>query len=311
MKRPEQALAERIRELRRRHFGPRGKATFAERLDLSLEEYERFERGTVPPGEVLVRMCEATGEDLQWLLTGVASRGTVVISGTRNRHQELLTRLARLLDAHPRLAAPIEAFVDLLARGEEVRAEARPALPVPEAGALIPVFEPHELPATLPGDDDGPGGFPLAPPPGEWQMGERATAQLAEPAGAYEPDAFRAVELVSLAGDASRPPRQFIHSREIAACFPGIFGVRLADDAMRPMFRAGDAALAAVGAPARVGRPALCRLRNEREVRCRVWLGEDGGYVQLGRLADGELERHSPEDVCWSLEVLFRLAPAA
>jgi len=109
----EKALTERIRQLRRRHFGAGGKAEFARRLDLPLEEYERFERGRLPPGDVMLRMCELTGEDLQWLLTGVAARGTVVISGTRGRHQDFLTRLARLLDEKPTLAAPLEAFVEL------------------------------------------------------------------------------------------------------------------------------------------------------------------------------------------------------
>lgn len=163
MSSPEQALARRIRELRRRHFGPQGKELFATRLGLSLEEYGRFEQGVVPPGEVMVRMCEATGEDLQWLLTGVAARRTMVIAGTRGRHQDLLARLARLLDERPQLAAPVEAFVDLLTQGEPAHAEEAPALPGPSHQHLVPILEPQELPRTLPAEaDTSSGPFDLA-----------------------------------------------------------------------------------------------------------------------------------------------------
>ena len=147
---PEKALAERIRELRRRHFGTRGRAQFAERLNLPLNEYARYERGTVPPGEVLVRICDATGEDLQWLLTGTASRGTVVISGARNRHQDLLARLAQVLDTRPQLARSLESFLDLLLAGDDVERDAAKALSHIPAGGLIPVYAPAQWPESLP-----------------------------------------------------------------------------------------------------------------------------------------------------------------
>jgi hypothetical protein len=77
------------------------------------------------------------------------------------------------------------------------------------------------------------------------------------------------------------------------------------------MFHAGDAALVAAGAEARVGRPALCRVADEAGIRCRIWLGAEQGVVHLGRLADGADEPIVQQRVLWSLEVLFRLALAA
>ncbi len=307
----EEALARRIKELRRRHFGPQGAERFAGQLRVSLEEYARYERGVVPPGEVLVRICEVTGEDLQWLLTGVAARGTVVIAGTRGRHQDLLARLARLLDERPQMAAPVEAFVDLLARTPAPRSEEATALQAPRVERLIPIFEPEELPAALDAGADGrPGPFELVPLGESPEPAERATLALAEPAMHYESAAFRTAELLTLCGTDGRR-RRCLHSTEIANCFPSAFGVSLSDQSMMPMFAAGDVALVAVGVEPRVGCPALCRVAEETGVRCRIWLGDEGGRVRLGRVADGECEEVPREKVLWSLEVLYRLARAA
>jgi len=308
---PEKALAKRIRELRRRHFGARGKGEFARQLGLPVEEYERFERGMVPPGELMVRMCESTGEDLQWLLTGVAARGTVVISGARNRHQNLLTRIAQALDGRPELAAPLEAFVDLLLSGEQARKSAVRRLPAPQADELIPLFEAGCWPDELP-DPDGPGGvFSLAVTPAEHALAscERAPARLAEPAAEYDEAQTRPVSLV-VVGDAGDAPRRFVHSGELSRCFPGAFGLLLGNDEMSPMFAAGDAVLVSSGAVPAVGRPAVCKLADGDD-RCRIWLGEDGDRVQLGRVSDGSREELPRERLRWALEVLYRVAPAA
>ena len=306
----EQALGQRIRELRRRHFGPRGKQLFAQRLGLSAEEYERYERGALPPGDVLVRMCEATGEDLQWLLTGVASRGTVVISGTRGRHQDLLARLVRLLDERPELAAPVEAFMDLLARSTRPRLEAAAALPEPTAAGLIPIYEPECVPLQLPFSEESGGPLSLDRMRGELDAAQRSSIRVAEPALQYAPDAFREAEMLTLSSAEGRTVC-CVRSAEIARYFPNAFGVRLTDDAMQPMFAAGDAVLVATGLDAKVGRPALCRVDEKPAVRCRIWLGEEQGVVHLGRLADGGSERVSRDKLQWSLEILYRLARAA
>lgn len=304
---PEQALAQRIKDLRRRHFGLRGPEQLAQKLGISTDEYLRYERGVVPPGEIMVRLCEVTGEDLQWLLTGVAGRGAVVITGTRARHQELLARLARLLDERPEFAAPLEAFVNLLACGPRERAEMA-ALPGPDPAHLIPILELEELPATLP--EGPPRGFDLArfaDPSGPVQ---RDPARLAEPAMQYDPQAARAAEILTLVQEGGRR-RRCVHSAEVTRVFPEAFGVAVTDDLMQPMFTEGDAILVAPGVEPKVGQPALCRLAVEPALRCRIWLGADDGTIHLGRLADGETERVPRDQVLWSAEVLFRVARAA
>lgn len=308
---PQQQLGERLRELRRRHFGPRGKAELAERLHIPLAEYERYERGQVPPGEVLVRICEVTGEDLQWLLTGLPGRGTVVITGSRPRHQHLLTQLAQLLDEHPEFAAPLEAFVALLAAGPRVARQPAAALPPGELSALVPLFETEAAPRLLPGgpDDGGPGTGLLqvqgtlthaAAPISLW-LSEPALEGGAENRRTVEAYAFTRADGTSGLG---------LHSPELVQTTPGLFGVRVSDDTLQPMLAADDFALVAVGMPPRVGRPALLRLADDAAPRCRIWLGGDDAF-SVGRLTDGAVEQFAPDALLWSLEVLFRLAPAA
>lgn len=307
-----QALSKRIKELRRRHFGAGGAGEFARRLGVPPEDYERYERSSVPPGEIMVRMCELTGEDLQWLLTGVAARGTVVIAGTRSRHQALLTKVAKLLDERPTCAAALESFVDLLVGGERARGADDRDLPAPAPRELIPIYDGHELPLRLPesGDEAADQVFPLTLPGPDTTVTARETAGLVEPAGDYEDAVFRQVEMLTIQA-AHGQTRRCVHSAEIAGCFPGMFGVRLRDDAMSPMCNAGDAVLVSVGARPKVGHPVLCRLADEAAICCGIWLGEDAQSVHLGRLANGDIESLARANVCWALEVLYRLAPAA
>lgn len=297
------ALGERIREIRRRHFGARGAAAFAERLGVSSDSYAEFERGQVPAGEVLVRMCEATGEDLQWLLTGVAARGTMVISGTRGRHQALLARVIEALERDPRRARPLEAFLDLLCR----EPEASPPPELPErAPRLIPVFEADELPPLLPescADSAQPAAAArLALPAGGELLG------LSEPATARA-DAPRRVRLMRLPIDGGA--RDFLSSDELCTWLPNALAVRLRDEAMRPMFEPGDLAVGSRDATPRLGEPALVRLVDTPAVQCRVWLGEDAAGVNLGRLTDGGHEHIDAGRLAWTFAALFRVARVA
>ncbi len=310
MSNPEKALAQRIRELRRRHFGARGKAQFAQKLNLSLADYERYERGTIPPGEVLVRICDATGEDLQWLLTGVASRGTVVISGARNRHQDLLARIAQALDTQPHVARAIESFLDLLLADGESQSDQRAALPHAPAGDLIPVYAAGQWPETLP-NPDGPGGLPLLESTTSLECrGRQVNALLAEPAMEYDPSKARTTTMLIADGNPGQP-QQFVRCADVTQCFQAAFGVVLADESMGPMLRKGDIALVAPRVEPTVGRPAILRFKTASENRCRIWLGGDDKYVNLGRVSDGQHEQATRAELLWSLEVIYRVAQAA
>lgn len=311
--RPESDFSTRVRELRRRHFGPRGKAAFAARLAISEDQLDRIERGEVPPGDLIVRICEATGEDLQWLLTGVASRSTMVISGSRGRHQELLAKIAQTLETNPALVRPIEAFVDLLTTDAPLRP--RPLPPGPRR--LIPIFLPESLPEQF--DFDPQAGVAAAPAlnalvtasAASYAGGRAVDATLVEPADEDAGASAKSVQIVLAAGENRVGVGRYIECDELAECLPGVLGVEVCDDAMKPMFATGDAIIVALACNAKLGGPALCRIAGEAKPRCRVWLGDDGREVRLGRVSDGQLELVEHSRLLWSYEVIYRVRTAA
>lgn len=305
----EKQLTERIRAIRRRHFGPRGKKTFAERLGIPLAEYESIEKGSLPSGELMVRMCETTAEDLQWLLTGVASRGTMVISGAHGRHQQLLAGVAALLNRDPAKAGPLEAFIELLS--SDVRSRPAAVEHLPEPRHMLPVFDVDELPDDLSGDGGdlaGPKWLALARTDGRAER--RAVGLLAEPQDAPAADAHRKINLVNLEfPDGGQ--REFVQSTVLAECFPGMFGVRIRNTDLEPLLSRNDIALVAQGVPAQIGRPALCRLAGAHEPTFRIWLGPRAGRLHLGRISNGSEQRVDEREVLWALEVLYCVRRAA
>lgn len=302
-------ILDRLREIRRRHFGPRGASAFAQRLGVDPLEYARYERGVMPSGEVLLRACEATGEDLQWLLTGVAGRGTMVITGTRARHQEVLGRVARLLEVRPELAQPIESFVALLDEGaaaDRDRSDRAACLQLPSE-ELVPLFSIDDAPS----DWQKPSKLrqPLALP-------DRGVLLSRQPLVVHEitgePSAAHAWPAQLVATDAAGGGgARFIHAAGIAPLFPRMIALELDDDEMAPLLRRGDAALLAADALPVLGLPAAYRRTNASRVQCRVWLGEDDACVHLGRVRDHGREAIPRKELQWTARVLFRASRVA
>jgi transcriptional regulator with XRE-family HTH domain len=302
-------LGRRIAELRRRHFGARGKARIAEQFDLSADEWSAIERGRIPRADILVRLCELTGEDLQWLLTGVGARGTVVISGTRGRHQNLIARIAEALDQDPSLASPLEAFFDLLTRGKGMVGVAPSSLPAVAQHDLIPVFDADAAPLALPAPNDDGGRQPLVKINPDNSFERTGEAELLEPSVESRP-AVSTVAFVEGKADDDQV-WTFLNSPELASALPSAFGVRIQDTSMDPMLRADDVVIVVPGSGAAVGRPVLCKLKDEHGVRARMWLGESADAVSLGRLTPFEEEQVARDQILWSLEAVYCVRSAA
>lgn len=304
-----QALADRIKTLRRRHFGQRGgAAAFAQKLDIPEDEYKSYERGTMPAGDMLVRICEATGEDLQWLLTGVAGRGAVVISSTRGRHQALLARLAQYLDENPERARPFESLLDLLVDAGQNSMTAA-ALPDPDIAELLPIYSALDAPHDLP-DDDDPGGLVVHRPESLAECAwSRATLVEQSESASVATSALREIDVVRAKtnGDGAV---QFARLPALVKSFPKCFAVTAADDAMTPRMNAGDAVIVAPGMAPRLGAPALIRPRTGPAL-VRVWLGEVDDRIHFAAEKDEQRDSLAAADVSWSLDVLYVLAHAA
>ncbi len=304
------SLSSRIRELRRRHYGPRGAARFAELLGVPVEDFVRFERGAVPPGELLVRMCECTGEDLQWLLTGVAARGSVVIAGARHRHQQLLTRLATLLEECPHLATPVESFLELLSADKSVRTGSGSAAHG-STSLLIPIVSlDHFLEHPSPPRDAADRRQLVTTRNEIVSSAEPRRVRIDQPTAERPSDGGRNAELLVVPGP-SEASVAYLEDDALSDDHPDAIGVWLTDDRFEPLFAGGDAAILDCGAAPRAGNVVLCCVRGEPQPRCRIWLTERDGAVTLGAVGDGSLEHVQRSSLLWLFPIMARLRPAA
>jgi len=104
------AIIGRIRFLREQYAGSRGKSKFAHDLNISPSTYSYYENNRIPPIEILLRICEVTGTDLEWLLTGRSNE----IKFAFGPNSGLLQRLDKLFTDNPELTEAVLAFIELL-----------------------------------------------------------------------------------------------------------------------------------------------------------------------------------------------------
>src|SRR4051812_27519481 len=64
------AICERLKQVRIQVCGPRGQSHFAALLQLSPSTYNYYEKGRIPPVDVLDRAARVTGAPLLWLIRG-------------------------------------------------------------------------------------------------------------------------------------------------------------------------------------------------------------------------------------------------
>jgi transcriptional regulator with XRE-family HTH domain len=64
------AICERLKQVRVQVCGPRGQSHFASLLLLSPSTYNYYEKGRIPPVDVLDRASRVTGTPLLWLIRG-------------------------------------------------------------------------------------------------------------------------------------------------------------------------------------------------------------------------------------------------
>lgn len=130
----ENKIIDRIKAVRQEKYGTRGKSKFARDLGISPSTYNYYEDNRVPPIETLVKMCKATGTDLNWLLTGEKTTKNPSYAANNNdfdtkktpyalfasENISLLRQLDSFFTSHPNLIDPTLAFIDLLSETTQI-----------------------------------------------------------------------------------------------------------------------------------------------------------------------------------------------
>ena len=313
-------ICDRLRAVREQAFGRRGRAAFARALGLSPSTYIYYEKGRVPPPDVLARAAEVAGVRLQWLVTGEGQRDVpareVGDAAAKDLPPDLQVTLERFLEAPDRSPAAVRALADILMR---IQADFpgpadRPWQDhhVDRADGMIPIL-----------------GRTAAGLVGTYQdlLGEKPAVTIADiagralgldvrlrPAGALGADdpllaaslheLGAGVSLVQLAEPLASGVAEFVDAPSVRSRHPAAFAVRVDGESMAPRFLHGDVVIAVAGGPVRGGQVALVQIRDRVGITLKL-VRRDEDVVHLVPINERyDTERVAADAIDWMAPVL-------
>jgi len=327
----EKAVIERIRALRNRYAGPRGKGKFAQALGISLSTYSYYENNRIPSIETLLKICEVTKTDLNWLLTGQEHPKKSVadtqksISGpnkyTPKSNVPLLRNLDDLLEENPDLVEPTSAFVELLCekRGIEKTLRSKNLPTGSQHSGWIPILGRTAAGLIYSWDQT----LLTEPAQAVTELEELVKKHIGK-AIIDSQDATLLIDLqarllveglktqranlIQVGGGSDRQIVEFIQCEDIHNLFPDSFALRIDGDSMSPRINDGDIVVVSPSVPAAEGHIAIARITNQIGVTCKLIRSTETD-VHLIPIN----ERYQPrvlarKDLVWALAVLCHIS---
>jgi transcriptional regulator with XRE-family HTH domain len=312
----DKAIIRRIRDLRTRFAGERGKSKFARALGISPSTYSYYEDNRVPPIETLLAICQTTNADLYWLLTGqpASSQAILPVCGP---NKALLQRTAALLGEHLELAESVAAFVDLLCEKKGIQNElATPVSPdesqktgwIPVLGrtaaGIVYCWDETTLPISseavtkldelvrqhtgreIIGTADGPVALDF---------------ELAELSAAVS---NLRVSLIRVSGGSQGQVVEFIDCDKISTVFPDSFALHVDGDSMSPKINDGDIVIASPSVPASDGQLAIAHIADQIGVTCKLIRNTPDGVHLIPINEKYDTKVVPRKNLLWALSVL-------
>ncbi|MDK1032164.1 MAG: LexA family transcriptional regulator [Planctomycetia bacterium] len=323
------STCDRLRALREEVFGARGRATFARAMGISPSTYIYYEKGRVPPSNILVAASQATGARLEWLLTGEGPR-------FKSAEEMAAKRSEAGAAGDDMRALLLERFREATAGGAHGDAAARALVGVlDEIGLAFPADAPRAWERRHVESADG-----LIPILGRSAAGlvaswgdcfgtasGEAGPALADLARALETDVHargaKDVSKAELAAPVELPARggearlvqlseplesgllEFIECPPIRSAYPRAFGVRVDGDSMSPRFKQGDILIVGPDAPLRQGQAAVVQIKGKIGATVKLYR-RDGDAVHLVPINGNYEVMTLPADrIEWALPVLY------
>ncbi|NLE29328.1 MAG: helix-turn-helix domain-containing protein [Phycisphaerae bacterium] len=276
-------ICSRLRFLREKHFGSRGKRKFADALGLPLSTYVNYEADRVPPSDVLVKVSEITGCDLNWLMTG---QGALPIPRCSDPElSEILVRMEKIISSQPKAKQAVTALMNLLSTHGDSN-----SLSGKDIGAFIPP-DTRVIPIL---------GRVAAGEPAPW-VGQDAAllATLASKVSHLSADAVKHNDAVDVLKSGKDLPEGFLEIIEL--CEPvtmgelsvdsfvvtgeyeaagELFAVKLTGDSMEPVLKEGDYVIADTGAVVKDGATVLAELDSRVGAVCKLYF-QESAHISL------------------------------
>lgn len=313
----EKAIIERVKLLRRQYARNKSKSRFARALGISASTYNLYETSRVPPLDVMLKMCEVAGADLEWLLTGRVAEKKFA-SGPNS---ELLQKLNVLLTSYPELSEPIIAFVELLCEKKgienEVRAQVLPSMvdrcgwiPVlgRTAAGMVHFWDQIVLPGpqqavteldelvkkhigkTIINSADGKVAVDLK----SWVLLEEVEKSQAN--------------LIQVGGKQDDEIVEFIQCQQVHKLFPDSFGLHIDGDSMSPRINDGDIVILSPSVPAVEGQIGVARIADQIGVTCKLIRSTEMEVHLIPINEKYETKVIAKGDLLWALAVLCHIS---
>ena len=323
----ENTIIERVRSLRNQYAGSRGKSKFARALGISASTYSYYENERVPPIEILLKICEVTGADLEWLLTGSSSPSKFAFTPNTT----LLRKLDALLTENPELSEPVLAFVELLCEKKGFEDQFH-------SGLGAPAISPGQISSSGP---PRPGWIPVLgrtaagmvhfwdsqtlPEPGQavTELDELVKEHIGKAIigsvdgtvsidlqvralidGLENPEA----NLIQVSGREADNIVEFVHCEQIHTLFPDSFALHIDGDSMSPRINDGDVVILSPSVPAAQGHIAVVRLANQIGVTCKLIRMTGTGIHLIPINERYETKVVAEEELLWALAVLCHIS---
>jgi len=313
----EKAIIERVRLLRKQYAGGRGRSKFARALGISASTYNYYESARVAPIEVLVKICEVTGADLQWLLRG--SGGEKKFGFGPN--SAILQELDGLLRENAELGEAVSAFVELLREKRKAEAELGSAFTASKlkrpgwipvlgrtAAGMVLFWDQTVLPEPkraiteldeLVKKHIGKEIIGSADKTMSIDLQSRALVDGIKRAGA---------NLMQVSGAEDEEVVEFVECEEIYELFPDSFGLAVDGDSMSPRINDGDIVILSPSVPAAQGQIGIARVANQIGVTCKLIRSSEKEVHLIPINERYETKVVGKKDLLWALAVLCHIS---
>ena len=313
----ENAIIERIKELRNRYSGSRGKSKFARALGISASTYNYYENNRVPPPQILLRICEVTGSEIEWLLTGERSEKKPV-SGPNDK---LLQKLDYLFTEHPELNEAVLAFIELLCEKKEIERQIHSKVSPPDtrrpgwipvlgrtAAGIIHFWNQEILPDSKQAITELDelvkkhlGKEIVSSADGTMSVDLQGGALLR---GLKE----NQVNLIQVCGQQPGEVVEFVQCEQVHKLFPDSFALRIDGDSMSPKINDGDIVILSPSVPAAQGQPAVAHIVGQIGVTCKLIRTAENDVHLIPINERYETKIVANKELLWALAVLCHVS---
>ncbi len=310
-------IIQRLKTLRTQYAGARGRSKFARALGISPSTYSYYENDRVPAIEVLLKICEVTGADLEWLLTGQSAEKKFAFGPNSG----LLQELDSLFTNNPELTEAVLAFIELLCQKKGVEGEFRsevlgrkldrpgwiPVLGRTAAG-IVHFWDQASLPE---------------PKRAITELDElvkkhigKAIVSSVDGTVSIDLQALPLVDgikrqganLIQVCGQGQEQIVEFVQCEDIHNLFPDSFALHVDGDSMSPRINDGDIVILSPSVPAAQGQIGIARVANQIGVTCKLIRTTQRDVHLIPINERYETKVVVKKDLLWALAVLCHVS---